>query len=357
MCKLPDKIRIKDIAALEGVSTGTVDRVLHNRGEVSQKSREKIEKILTELNYQPNIYATALASKKKYTFITLLPEAKKGEYWYDIKIGVDNAAKELLDLNINVQQIFFDQYDETSFIQSINTILIQSPDGVLLAPVFKEQTIILTKELRIKNIPFVFIDSDISELNALSYFGMHSFKSGYLAAKLLLKDEKNNSDIAIFQAYRTGNSESNQTELRINGFKKYISDYYPDTVIHSVKIYAHDTDKNDKILKDCFNHYPQIKKGVTFNSRAYLIADYLTTNYIDDIKLIGYDLLEKNVIALKKNKICYLLAQRPEIQSYKGLKALCEYKIFKNKIKRTNFMPIDILTQENIDFYQEFTII
>ena len=65
MCKLPDKIRIKDIAALAGVSTGTVDRVLHNRGEVSQKSREKIEKILTELNYQPNIYATALASKKK----------------------------------------------------------------------------------------------------------------------------------------------------------------------------------------------------------------------------------------------------------------------------------------------------
>ena len=55
MCKLPDKIRIKDIAALAGVSTGTVDRVLHNRGEVSQKSREKIEKILTELNYQPNI--------------------------------------------------------------------------------------------------------------------------------------------------------------------------------------------------------------------------------------------------------------------------------------------------------------
>jgi len=36
------------------------------------------------------------------------------------------------------------------------------------------------------------------------------------------------------------------------------------------------------------------------------------------------------------------------------MKALCEYKIFKNEIKRKNFMPIDILTSENIDFYLDF---
>ena len=77
MYKLPDKIRIKDIAALAGVSTGTVDRVLHNRGEVSQKSRKKIEKILTELNYQPNIYATALASKKNIPLLLYYPKPIK----------------------------------------------------------------------------------------------------------------------------------------------------------------------------------------------------------------------------------------------------------------------------------------
>ena len=55
MKSLPDKIRIKDIARLANVSTGTVDRVLHNRGEVSAKSREKVEKVLKEINYQPNI--------------------------------------------------------------------------------------------------------------------------------------------------------------------------------------------------------------------------------------------------------------------------------------------------------------
>ena len=40
---------IKDIAQMAGVSAGTVDRVLHNRGDVSQKSKEKVEITPTQL--------------------------------------------------------------------------------------------------------------------------------------------------------------------------------------------------------------------------------------------------------------------------------------------------------------------
>ena len=42
------KIRIKDIAEIASVSIGTVDRVIHNRGEVSEVTREKILKLLQE---------------------------------------------------------------------------------------------------------------------------------------------------------------------------------------------------------------------------------------------------------------------------------------------------------------------
>ena len=36
--------RIKDIAELAGVSTGTVDRILHNRGKVSEAARKKLKR-------------------------------------------------------------------------------------------------------------------------------------------------------------------------------------------------------------------------------------------------------------------------------------------------------------------------
>jgi LacI family transcriptional regulator len=63
------KIRIKDIAEKSGVSVGTVDRILHNRPNVSKTAREKVEKVLEEINYQPNVYASALAYNKSYVFL------------------------------------------------------------------------------------------------------------------------------------------------------------------------------------------------------------------------------------------------------------------------------------------------
>ena len=70
---MAEKIRIKDIAERAGVSVGTVDRVLHDRPNVSKPAREKVEQALKEMNYQPNMYASALAYNKSYTFYLLFP--------------------------------------------------------------------------------------------------------------------------------------------------------------------------------------------------------------------------------------------------------------------------------------------
>ena len=51
---------------MSGVSAGTVDRVLHNRGDVSVSSREKVQKVLDEIDYHPNMFAIGLAAKKRY---------------------------------------------------------------------------------------------------------------------------------------------------------------------------------------------------------------------------------------------------------------------------------------------------
>ena len=86
------KIRIKDIASLAGVSEGTVDRVLHKRGDVSAKSQEAVKKVLEEMNYTPNLFARSLASKKQYRFVSIIPEYLPEEYWERVDKGFDKAA-------------------------------------------------------------------------------------------------------------------------------------------------------------------------------------------------------------------------------------------------------------------------
>ena len=75
------KIRIKDIAERAGVSVGTVDRVLHERPNVSPKALEKVKKALEEMDYKPNMYASALAYNKSYTFYSLIPKHESEAYW------------------------------------------------------------------------------------------------------------------------------------------------------------------------------------------------------------------------------------------------------------------------------------
>ena len=86
-----DKIRIKDIAERSGVSVGTVDRVLHNRPNVSGKARAKVETVLKEINYQPNMYASALAYNRKYTFCCLLPDHDRNAYWTSVEKGLQQC--------------------------------------------------------------------------------------------------------------------------------------------------------------------------------------------------------------------------------------------------------------------------
>ena len=68
------KITINDVALAAGVSKGTVDRVLHNRGEVSRKSREKVMRVIEELGYKPNLYASVLASRRLQKIVCIIPE-------------------------------------------------------------------------------------------------------------------------------------------------------------------------------------------------------------------------------------------------------------------------------------------
>ena len=104
-----DRIRIKDIAAKAGVSVGTVDRVLHKRPNVSKLAKEKVEKILNEINYQPNVYASVLAYNKTYTFYCVLPKHTSEAYWEEIELGAIKAVELRCDFHLNIKQLYLYQ--------------------------------------------------------------------------------------------------------------------------------------------------------------------------------------------------------------------------------------------------------
>ena len=185
---------------------------------------------------------------------------------------------------------------------------------------------------------------------------MDSLQSGYLAAKLLLSDIVPQKDIAVFKINRYGNVGSNQSDLRYQGFLKYVQEKFPEHRLRLVMLHPSDDRLNVQTIRDFFIQYPHVREGITFNSRVFRIVYYLEDLQLSHFRLLGYEPLLPNIKALKEGKIRYLLSQRPELQGYRAMKALCEYKVFKKEVPRRNFMPIDILTAENIDYYTDFQL-
>ena len=58
-----------------------------------------------------------------------------------------------------------------------------------------------------------------------------------------------------------------------------------------------------------------------------------------------------SVYCLKEGAVDFLIAQQPSVQGYSGVESLCNHLIFKKEVKQCNYMPITLLTIENIDFY------
>ena len=220
MNKLPDRIRIKDIARLADVSVGTVDRVIHGRSGVSEASKKRVEEILKQLDYQPNMYASALASNKKYTFICLLPQHLEGEYWTAVELGIHEAIATYSDFNTSVKINYYDPYDYHSFVDASEAILTQQPDGVMVAPTAPQYTKGFTDQLQTLDIPYIYIDSNIKDVPPLAFFGQNSRQSGYFAARMLMLLARDEKEIVIFRKIHEGIVGSNQQENREIGFSR-----------------------------------------------------------------------------------------------------------------------------------------
>jgi LacI family transcriptional regulator len=346
------KIRLKDIARLAGVSIGTVDRVLHERGEVAEKTRERVQKILKETEYSPNVMAQVLKSKKRFHLVSLLPEpAADNSFWKNHPSGMNRAIEELYPFQVNLTQVTFDMLNENDFIEKTTSVLNLNPDGVLLAPILKSESITFCSKLFQENIPFVFIDGYIENTDFLAYVGENIFQSGRVAGQLIDMVTPSGSDILIVNIARNLKNVHHLNK-RTQGFLSYFrlpgSNCGKKIIIN---IPESSPDCIRTFIDRAFRENNGIRSIFITGSSSYLIAMYLEERDQRSVSLVGYDLSDINVKYLRSGLTKFLIGQRPEEQSYKGIKKLFEF-LYLNKVPdKLEYLPVDIVTSENVDFF------
>lgn len=344
-------VRIVDIARMAGVSTATVDRVIHNRGKVSAENLARINAVLRQVDYRPNLIARSLASGRRYVVAVVMPHFAAGEYWADFEAGVVRAEAEARRYNVVVRRFCFDQYDRASFEELLVALHDEPFDAALLATLFAERVIPFTRELDERGIPYVFVDSDLPECRRLAYFGTSSFDAGVVAARLLCERLDPGADIAVGTILHRGEGGSNQCRERERGFRDYLTRHDFRGCLHAVSLRLGDEAYNTRCLDELFAGHPGIAGAVTFNSTCYILAGYLAARRLTSVRLVGYDVIERNRRMLADGVVTALVAQRPEVQGYRGVMALCAWLVEGRRPESVNNLPIDILLKENISYY------
>jgi LacI family transcriptional regulator len=351
--QLKSKIRIKDIANQAKVSIGTVDRVLHDRGEVAEATRDHIMKIIKDLGYTPNLLAKSLSSKRKYKISVLIPDYNNNPYWEKPLMGINLAASELRNYNVEVIIHFFDLNDERSFTDKSEEIFELKPDGLIFAPVHYNVTKQIIDKCENIGIPYVFFDMLVEDCNNLSFFGQDAYMSGFLAGRLMSYCLASPNEVLILKLI-SNTGTNHHLKKREDGFNAFISssENKKSIRIHSQEIDITTDEKLYKGLDEVISKYTGLGGIFAVNSRVHKVARYIEEKKIQGLVLMGYDLLTENIHYLDKGVIQFLIGQKADEQGYKSVMALFNYLLLNKPVDKTNYSPIDIIMKDNIDYYR-----
>jgi LacI family transcriptional regulator len=349
---MSQRIRIKDIAEKAGVSAGTVDRVLHDRGNVAPDVRRKVLEVMKEAGYERNFMASMLAYNRRFRIAALLPDYQADPYWEQPFRGITRAFRSVQHYGISLETHFFGLFDPESFLRQAGEIFRHPPDAVIFAPVFLKESLSLIERCKTHRIPNVMINTYVENDGALCYIGQDSYQSGVLAARLL-HFGLNKGETVLLVNLEVGSHNAKHLIDKEQGFRDYFAQF-PEQQIEIIKRDFEEFDLKEKMsgfLQELLARYPLLN-GIFFtNSRAYWALECLPAETAQRIKVVGFDLVEPNLRHLRRNNIDFLINQNPVQQGYLGIMNIVHHLVFKKPVEPLQFLPLDIVVTENLEYY------
>jgi len=347
------QVKIKDIALMSGVSAGTVDRIIHNRGNVSASSRKAVEAVMQKINYRTNIHTSAISIKKTYKLTIVMPTATEGEYWGFILEGIEKALAEYSDLNLKTEFVYYNQFDVYSCAVLFEQVSETEQDAVIIGPTFVEETVKLCSVLDKKSTPYVFVDSVIEGTSPIAAYSIDQHACGRLLAESLSLMIPKGAPFVVFRSKRLGNLSANNSVARFEGFKEYFDGSMNAKKLSTVPISMLDPDDNAVAVKKLLEEHPDLQGAVILNSRGYIISRILEELGNSQVHVICFDYTINNVKELRKGNIDMLLCQHPQTQGFLAVNTVIKYLVYGEKTSAAHYLPIDIVMKENVDYYQD----
>lgn len=277
---MKNKISIKGISEMAGVSVATVSRIINENGRYSKETEEKVKKIIKEYNYVPDMVAKGLRTKKMTNIGIIIPEITN-EFFvklaYEIETRLFSLGYGSFICNTN-EDVEMEQ-------KRLQMMRVQNVSGLIYISGGSSGV-----DEYIQDIPTVFIDRTpvTNDLEQYIMIESDNVLGGYLATKELL--DRGCKSIIMLTDRRRLSSQA----ARIEGYKKAHEEAgipLKETNIINLDKMKFDTAK-DRVSR-------LLEEGVPFDG-IFATTDWLALGSYaaltkkgikipQDIKIVGYD--------------------------------------------------------------------
>ena len=335
---------MKEIAEKAGVSSSTVDKVLNDKGKVSDKTKEKVLAVAKDLSYEPETASVKLGKKKKGPKIGFVSFSEEDQRHKDLKAGMyermedDGYAAELI---VRETPMYADAQ-----LAAIDEVIKEGAKGLLLTPYDDERIVEKINSLVKKNIPVVTVCSDIEGTKRLAYVGSDNMRLGHTVGALLGLMSGGNAEVGII----TGSRDVLGQEQRIAGFLEKIQKEYPGISVETIAECKNEDYKCYDTLQRIAVEFPTITSfiftagGVGGGCKAL----YQMTAR-PDYHVITIDEIAATVEYMNKGIITAAICQEPRRQGAIALTIIIDAVTDKKEPEfEFNYTDINIRIKENI---------
>ena len=336
----------KDIANILGISRGTVDRALNNRGRINPETKKKVLKVADELGYKPNSLARTLVLQRNIRIASILPAVP--EYFFSkIEDGIKDAERALKDFGVNVSYYNIKTLnDAVTQIELIEQLKEKNYDGILIIPADAKLITPHIQSFAKEDVPVVTINNDVPEGKRLCFVGENSTRAGRVAAELMAKFTGFKGKVAIM----TGFTKASSIYDRAEGFISFMKQHKDINVLGPFE-YFEDVKEAYEIAKrlsidhdDLSGIFLTTTTGLESAAKAIVDAGKKT-----DVKIIGFDTSPQIKDMIRNDVIFATIYQDQQAQGYYGLRILANY-IMNGKMPENEFMytRLGIILKENL---------
>lgn len=339
------RVTIAEIAKRCNTSIGTVDRALNNRSGIHSETKDFILQTAKEMGYQTNPIAGALSRKKSIRLGIVYCENHADFYDY-VNRGIEQAAKELLIYGVEVTKWKTKNLSWEEQLELLESIDLNSYDGFAINSAGMQTDAILNHIVDL-GIPVLTFNTDAPATKRFCYIGANARQAGNLAGELIGKLMGQEGKVAALGSFLATNSFIE----RFIGFYEVIQREYPKITLCPFSECFNDT-------KSAYHETLRVLEKESDIKALYITGSAGTVGAIEAIKeigrkdmiLVGYDITEPTIQALKEGWCTAVLYQDPYFQGYHAVKVLAKHML-EGFVPRSPLLTVDtkIMMKYNLE--------